>query len=90
MGVKSFVNSSKTFFGNPDGTGLQQELVVPNFKKTFSKNVKIIWDKFENGTDEDTLKELMECVKNAKYNLEMLESTIREYSSYSDDKTDFI
>jgi hypothetical protein len=90
MGIKSFVRTSTNFFGNPDGTGVQEKLVVPQFKKVFSKNVKIIWDKLENGTDEDSLKELCECVKNARHNLEMLESSMREYSSYSDDKTDFI
>lgn len=86
MGIKSYVNESKGIFGEKQET----KLTVPVFKKHFSSNVKKIWDKLENGTDDDKLKDLYELVKNAIGNLELLKKDLLEYSSYSNDKTDFI
>jgi trans-2-enoyl-CoA reductase len=86
MGIKSFVNQSKANFGEKQ----ELKLTVPEFKKHFSNNVKKIWDKLENGTDEDNLKDLYDLVKNAIGNLELLKHDLLDYSSYSDDKTDFI
>lgn len=87
MGVKRYVNTTICREKDENGQGKNSVTV---FKKGFSKDIKDLWSLLENSEDDVALIKLYDKVKDSIQWLEFLKRDLLEYSSYSEEKDEFI
>lgn len=87
MCVKTYVETS--ICREKDESGKYKK-AVPVFKEDFSKEVRELWDMLNKPEKNKNLRDVYDKAGELIGSLNFLRNNLQDYSSYSDDESDFI